>query len=133
MACSNNGKQEEATSNHEHKNIDTASTALRLNNGVKWKTDEATRKNVAHLTKIINDNSNIDVKNRAQLTKQLQTRIDTLVMQCKMQGPDHDALHVWLNQVLHNLKEMKEEEKDTYLESYAELRKDVENFHVFFE
>ena len=70
--------------------------------------------------------------NRAKLTKQLQIRIDTLVQQCKMKGPDHDALHVWLEQVLHDLQEVKAGDHD-YQKSYAALKRDVENFYVFFE
>src|SRR5688572_22618879 len=99
MACSNNVSQVETAKEDEHEHHDAAMAkpiALQLNNGARWKTDEATSKNVAAMVKLINDTSTIGEKNRAQLTKQLQTRLDTLVQQCKMKGPDHDALHVWL-------------------------------------
>ena len=46
--------------------------------------------------KVINDNS-ADAANKmagSQLAAQLQLRIDTLVAQCKMKGPEHEALHV---------------------------------------
>ena len=136
MACSNIDSGAETTKEDEHELHDSAMTkpviALQLNNGAKWKTDEATRKNVGEIVRLINDSSIIGEKNRAQLTKQLQARIDTLVQQCRMKGPDHDALHLWLQQVLNNLKALKEEDNE-YQRSYAALKEEVENFYSFFE
>ena len=136
MACSNNPSQTEATDTGEQEKHNTTTSivhnSLQLNNGAKWKADEATRKNVAAIVNVINDSINVGLNNRAQLTKQLQIRIDTLVQQCKMKGPDHDALHVWLEQVLHDLQEVKAEDHD-YKKSFATLKKDVESFYDFFE
>ena len=135
MACSNNVSQAEATDTEQEKHDATTSVvhnSLQLNKGAKWKADEATRKNVAAVVNVINDSSHMGPNNRTQLTKQLQIKIDTLVQQCKMKGPDHDALHVWLEQVLHDLQEVKAEDHD-YQKSYAALKKDVESFYVFFE
>ena len=136
MACSNNVSQSEATDKGDQENHNpTASVvhnSLQLNKGAKWKADEATRKNVAAFVTVINDSSNMGRTNLAQLTKQLQIRIDTLVQQCKMKGPDHDALHVWLEQVLHDLQNVKGGDHD-YQKSYAALKRDVESFYVFFE
>ena len=49
-----------------------------------------------------------------------------------MTGPDHDALHLWLEQVLHDVKAIKEGDDD-HQNLYAALKKDVENFYVYFE
>ena len=136
MACSNNVSQAEATDTGEQEKHDTTASvvhnSLQLNKGAKWKAYEATRKNVAAFVNVINDSSNMGQNNRVQLTKQLQIRIDTLVQQCKMKGPDHDALHVWLEQVLHDLREVTAGDHD-YQKSYAALKRDVENFYAFFE
>ena len=136
MACSNNASQVEATDSSEQEKHNATTTAahnsLQLNNGAKWKADDDTRRNVAAVVNVINDSSNMGQNNRAQLTKQVQIRIDTLIRQCRMKGRDHDALHVWLEQVLHDLKEVKAEDHD-YQKSYAALKKDVESFYVFFE
>ena len=132
IACSNNKTKDNASHKDQHEESEVTSTSLKLNNGAKWKSDDATRKNVAAISKIINDSSR-DVNNQPQLVKLIQARIDTLVMQCKMKGPEHDALHVWLNQVLHNLKELKESGEGEYEKSYAALKKDVDGFYDFFE
>lgn len=133
LACSNNATRVEANNEREHEQHDTSATALQLNNGARWKTDEATRRNVAEMVKLINDSSNIGKENIAQLSQHLQTRIDSLVQECKMKGPDHDALHIWLEQVLHDLKRVKKEANGDYQTSYAALKQDIERFYVFFE
>lgn len=130
LACTN-VPQEKAESSTDHQHSDSTSI-LQLNNGAKWKTDEATRKNVAAIEQVVNDSSYATGKNRAQFANQLQVRLDTLVQQCKMTGPDHDALHVWLENVIHDLKEIKEDE-DEYNKRYTALKKDVESFNDYFE
>ncbi|MGZ3952200.1 MAG: hypothetical protein ACXVBZ_12445, partial [Flavisolibacter sp.] len=66
----------------------------------------------------------------ASLSARLQTRLDTLVQQCKMTGPAHEALHSWLKPVLHDTKELKEGKYD---QNYAQLKKDVQSFYDFFD
>ncbi|HET9825603.1 MAG TPA: hypothetical protein VFP87_09715 [Chitinophagaceae bacterium] len=135
MACTNNPSHVEATNEDEHEPHDTMTTnaaSLQLNNGARWKTDEATRKNVAAMVRVVNDSTTMGKNSRTQLASNLQQRIDTLVQQCKMKGPDHDALHLWLERVLMDLKQLKEDDKE-YQESYAALKKDVESFYTFFE
>ena len=134
LSCSSNSSRKEVSPDGGHESHNTvqikSSGALRLNNGSKWKTDEATRKNVAELVKIVNDRNNWGEANKAQLTKHLQNRIDTLVQECKMKGPDHDALHVWLEQVLHDLK-AKNDEK--YQGWHSALKRDIEDFYNYFD
>lgn len=130
FACTNIS-QEKTESSTQHQHPDSTSI-LQLNNGAKWKTDEATRKNVAAIAQVVNDSSYATGKNRAQFANQVQVKLDTLVQQCKMTGPDHDALHVWLENIIHDVKEIKEDE-DGYNKRYAALKKDVESFHNYFE
>lgn len=136
ISCSGNVPQLDDASQNKHEQHDTTvtkgATTLNLNNGAKWKTDEATQRNVAAMVSIINDSSNAGKENKTQLVKHLQTTINTLTQQCKMKGPEHDALHVWLTLVLHDLKELKENDDD-YQKSYTALKKDVESFFAFFE
>jgi hypothetical protein len=130
VACTNTS-QEKAESTTEHQHSDSTSI-LQLNNGAKWKTDEATRQNVSAIEHVVNDSSYSNGKNKVQFANQLQVKLDTLVQQCKMTGPDHDALHVWLENIIHDVKEIKEDE-DGYNKRYAALKKDVESFHNYFE
>lgn len=134
-ACSNNESHIGAKGG-KHDKHDSATVAvvpLRLINNTKWRTDDATRKNVAAMVRAVNDSNNIGTSRKQQLEQHLQATIDTLVQQCTMKGPDHDALHLWLEQVMHDLKSVKEETDDGYQKSYAALKRDVENFYAYFE
>jgi hypothetical protein len=111
---------------------DQTEMTVPLNQGSKWKADEATKRNVAAMVQVVNDSSYEDATKRNQLTASLQTKIDSLIKQCSMKGKDHEALHTWLEKVLKDLKELKEEE-DEYNQAYALLKKDVESFYTFFE
>ncbi|GAA4732413.1 hypothetical protein [Flavisolibacter ginsenosidimutans] len=122
-------QQESKTVNNKEKAI----AAIPLNNGTKWKADEATKKNIAAMVQIVNDSTYQNAGKRKELSTSIQDQIDRLVKQCSMKGAEHDALHVWLEKVLKDVKELKEEETDEYDEAYAALKKDVESFYDFFE
>jgi hypothetical protein len=128
MACVNTTSQDQKENKEEHENN---ASVLQLNNGAKWKADSTTLVNVSAITQLVNDSNYRNEKNRVEFSSRLQGRLDTLVKQCKMSGPDHDALHAWLQPVLHDVKEIKEDQE--YDKKYAELRKDVQSFHDYFE
>lgn len=130
-ACTNQVKTEQAKNENE-KEQEHTETAVTLNNGSKWKADEVTKKNVYEMARVVNDSIYADAAKRKQLYATLQTKIDTLVTQCRMQGAEHDALHAWLTNVLKDMKELKEEDGE-YNKVYAELKKDIEDFNALFE
>jgi hypothetical protein len=103
-----------------------------LNNSAKWKADEATKKNVIAMVQVVNDSTYADAGKRKQLYTSLKAKIDTLVKECSMKGAEHDALHVWLENVLEDLKKLKEEDNE-YSQAYAALKKDISNFYQSFE
>ncbi len=107
-------------------------TAVPLDNGMKWKADEGTKKNVAALVQVLNDTAYADGANRIQLYTDIRAKIDTLVEECTMKGGAHTALHNWLQIVLKDVKELKEKDIE-YSEAYDTLKKDVESFYQAFE
>ena len=50
-----------------------------------------------------------------------------------MTGADHDALHVWLENVQKDLNEVKKDKEDSYINTYGALKKDILSFYTFFE
>lgn len=109
-------------------------TTVPLNNGAKWQADEATRKSVSAMMQIVTDTTYADAAKRQQLYTNLQAKIDKLVQECRMKGAEHDALHVWLEKVMKDLKELKEEEgDDEYRAAYAAVKTDVASFYQAFE
>jgi ABC-type enterochelin transport system substrate-binding protein len=130
-ACTNTEKTEQQTSKHEHESENTATT-VPINTNTKWKADEPTKRNVAAMMAVVHDSSYADAGKRMQLYAALKTKVDTLINQCRMKGPDHDALHGWLEKVLDDMKELKKEGAN-YSEAYAALKKDIDSFNTLFE
>lgn len=137
-ACSGNvaSKEPANTEHHQHQGevVGKTSKGLSLNNGAKWKSDEPTRKNVAALIKLVNDSTIYNDKSK--LAMRLQEGIDTLIKQCRMKGPEHDALHVWLEKVMQDLNNLKQAEKKAdqeFKESLVFLKTDLESFHDYFD
>jgi hypothetical protein len=135
VACSDNAahlQPAKEAEQEEHKSA-SFSDKLKLNNNAKWRTDDATKENVVAMTIVINDSNNVGYNRSEQLVKQMQSRIDALLQQCKMKGADHDALHLWLELVMRDLKNVRASDEDGYQKSYAALKRDVESFDVYFE
>ncbi len=136
MSCSNHADEHaehdhsaDSTEHvHEH---DGQSAALQLNNGAKWKADEVTKKNVAALSSLMNDSANQDETNKETFVKNFNNQLNTLVQECKMSGPDHDALHVWLEKVIADVKQVKE--GSDFNADFANLKTDVAEFYNYFE
>jgi hypothetical protein len=108
FACNQNSDQAD-----HHAHVDTASvqqTQLTLNNGAKWKADSITNHNVVIL-KTIADNFKIkpfpSSNDYRILSSDLSNALNQMIQQCKMTGPDHEALHHWLEPVLEKNKELK--------------------------
>lgn len=131
ISCTSQPSTEQQENKTANENKDRVATTP-LNNGTKWKADEATKKNVAAMVQVVADTTYADASKRKLLYTNLQARIDTLVKECSMKGAEHDALHVWLEKVLKDLKEVKEDD-DEYNEAYAALKKDIAVYYQYFE
>lgn len=92
---------------HKHEENETG---LSLNNGEKWQTDESTKGHVVKLDSILAGFRNTgkdDVENYKILADELQAELNVLVADCKMKGPDHEALHQWLMPFMKDVAELK--------------------------
>ena len=104
---------------HEHAATDTTNTGkddhatLTLNNGAKWTSDESTDKNVAAMKTTADDfkqKSDPQVADYKTAGEQLGAGVQKMVTECKMQGADHDALHVWLEPLMKEVNQLKKVE-----------------------
>ena len=111
-------KEKETSAEHEHNEA-----TLMLNNGKKWKMDDSTRLNIAALNNILSGG-----EEKTYVLKSVRAQTDKLVRECRMQGPDHDALHLWLTGFLDHLKEA-----EAGKEGLGELKEDMEKFGKYFE
>ena len=100
-SCSN---REQGSNNTEIKNAKEVTTEkLELNNGNKWKADSITNINVKNLQAIIqkyNAGADKSLVASTSIGTELQAGIDKMISECKMKGPDHEALHKWLEPLI---------------------------------
>ena len=117
---------------HEHDHESVAE--LSLNNGVKWKADSSTNKNVSELYNLISDANPVMLEDYQKTGKTLQVAINKMVSDCRMQGADHDALHHWLEPLMEMNKKMLDVKlADEGKEVFAMIRKQISLYPQFFE
>ena len=136
FAC-NEAKRENASHVHSPDSV-THSTSekqsgLVLNDGKKWRLDEATRKNMDSIKKTVQSVASSQQKDYAMVAADLENDANRLVSQCRMSGKDHDVLHVWLENFLSNLKELKTASKEERPMAFAKIETLVNEFGDYFE
>lgn len=102
MACQPQSNKSEATTDttvtlHEE---NEESGELTLNNGNRWKADSITNVNVSALSKIITEQKPATLEDYHAAAQQLQAGIEKLLMDCRMKGDEHEALHHWLEPIM---------------------------------
>ncbi|HET9431985.1 MAG TPA: hypothetical protein VFO70_12460, partial [Chitinophagaceae bacterium] len=107
-ACKSGDAETESTPvkdsvTREEHSKEEGGTAISLNNGAKWNADSSTNNNVADLQIIaasFKKTGKQDLNAYHSLGNDLQSGLDKLISECRMKGPDHEALHHWLEPVL---------------------------------
>lgn len=80
-----------------------------LNNGAKWVADESTNHNVALLQSIVStfrEKADPKPEDYGVFREEFTKGLNKMVQECKMKGADHDALHVWLEPLMEDNKEL---------------------------
>ena len=121
---------------HANEGHDEHTSPLALNNNAKWQTDESTR---THALKLNADadafttKANADVAAYHAFAGEMQKELEALISDCKMQGPTHEALHLWLEPVLKDVNGLK---KTTTIEdgkhAVEKFTDDVKKFNQYF-
>ena len=138
MACHSTEKKvsklpEQATGTITHHEDENAGT-LFLNNGVKWKADSVTNRNVAALKNILATTKPAALNEYHNAAKELLLGITKMVTECKMHGPDHDALHHWLEPVMQTNKKMQQSKTiNEAAELFKTLNEQLSIYPQFFD
>ena len=89
--------EDPAHAEHEAHQSHGPGLQLTLDDGRKWQVDEPTRESAAKIASLAADAESVaSVEDARALGKALDEELDTLVRRCKMTGPAHDQLHVFL-------------------------------------
>ncbi|HVW13892.1 MAG TPA: hypothetical protein VHB54_08725 [Mucilaginibacter sp.] len=89
----------------------TSAERLVLNNGTKWKVDLSTNNNVKNLQEILKKfraGKDLSLPAYQKTQKELQQGIDKMISECRMSGPDHEALHKWLEPLIAQVAQLKQ-------------------------
>lgn len=139
LACnSQHGKNWNANNSASDKHQDaTESEKLVLNNGAKWKVDDITSGNVKNLQAIVkefesgNDTSLQAYKN---VGDDLQKGLTKMISECKMKGPDHEALHKWLEPLIADVAKLKQASVENIAaQSFAVIKVQADLYNQYFE
>mgnify|MGYP001097888302 CR=1 FL=1 len=109
-ACNSNPSSDTETETHAQSEDHAHDAMLTLNNGQKWKADAPTNENVVDIRTIVQNFSaepHTSLADYQIVADDLQKGLNKMVQECKMQGPDHDALHLWLEPLLKAVNELK--------------------------
>ena len=136
FACNQSANKTESDDHASHEHA-VADTQLTLNNGAKWNADSITSHNVVNL-KTIADNFRIKPFPSATeyqlLSNDLNSGVNKLIQDCKMSGPDHDALHKWLEPVLKESNQLKTiTDTDAARTTFKSLDERIDAYPNYFE
>lgn len=107
---------------------------LALNKGAKWQADSTTRVNVTLLQRTIADAKTAKTANYLQTAAALQEGLNKMVKECTMQGPDHDALHQWLEPLMEKVKTLKQADTAEKASAIlADIEKHLDLFTQYFK
>ena len=140
-SCNTNSSDSKAVAPaaHEegHEHGDSAATELALNNGVKWKADSSTQNNVQQLQVTLesfNSSSERTLEAYHALAVDLQRGLSKMVNECKMKGADHDALHLWLEPLMGQVKDLKKSSAIAGAAQFKEtIQRQVNLYQQYFE
>jgi hypothetical protein len=121
-----------ANDGHSHGNA--AGLKLTLNDGQKWKSDDHTRESMKGIADALDAEKREDVAGINALGKDLNTRLQELVLGCTMTGPEHEQLHVFLNEFMPAVERMvNAQDADLAKEARQDVRHLVDEYKAYFE
>ena len=107
---------------------------LALNNGAKWKADSTTVLNVGIMQNIIAAAKKESLENYLQTAAGLQDGLNKMVVECKMKGADHEALHHWLEPLMEKTKALKNANNiENAGTIFGEIENQINLFPQYFE
>ncbi|MEO8949136.1 MAG: hypothetical protein ABI308_12055 [Mucilaginibacter sp.] len=119
---------------HQH---EISSEKLVLNNGAKWKVDPITNNNVDNLKQILkgfDNGTNRSLKAYKKAGDDLQKGLVKMIDECRMEGPNHVALHKWLEPLMARVATLKQASTNTTAaKSIKSIRVELNRFNQFFE
>jgi hypothetical protein len=106
---------------------------LKLNNGKKWKADEATNKRVKNMQNMVKEFEQSENQDYPEACKKMQAEINLMLKECKMTGPDHDELHRWLEPILIEIPQFNSENVNDKKHACDRVKLQLKMYNDYFE
>ena len=134
FACNQNSNKAESKENASQ--VQEQPIGLTLNNGTKWQVDSSTSRHQVDLRTIadmfkIQPNPSANEYNI--LGNDLGNSLNKMIQDCKMTGPDHDALHQWMEPILNESNQLKTITDTTAARATFKLiDRQLDDYHTYF-
>lgn len=129
LSCQHDIPTDRHEASHRHE-----SKILSLNDGAKWKTDAGTRMHAENLIELSRSfGIPTELSAYHEQAKALQTELDVLLKECRMIGPEHEALHHWLEPVMDDVHALSQQSDVAKSRQVAQkLNQDLQKFNQYF-
>ncbi|MDH5655355.1 MAG: hypothetical protein OEZ34_05575 [Spirochaetia bacterium] len=123
---------------HSHENHESSHPgSLSLDNGTKWKSDTSTSERILAMKAITekykNKGESLTQSEYKEIHMRLSSEVDALIQGCKMTGPAHDELHIYLGILQNSMKDLKAEDASLSQKAFKDINKQLNLFSDFFE
>ncbi|MER2996753.1 hypothetical protein [Pontibacter populi] len=132
FSCSHNHNPEAG-----HNEVHAAVPALSLNGEQRWQADDATNANMQQLQQLMHDHlRQPDADNPesvSDLRQKAKLGFDKVFSDCRMKGPEHDMLHVYLMPMLDDIKVMDTNDLQTAIAARDRLASRLDQYQTYFK
>jgi hypothetical protein len=110
---------------------------LALNGTERWKADEPTNRHIAQLQGMVQE-FNLQAENKSagaynDLGTSMKAEIQELFKDCRMKGPDHDMLHVYLMPLVEDVNLLAGNDEHQSETAFARVSERVKEYNQYFE
>src|SRR6476620_1190987 len=139
LSCNNNSTIEERakepiSEQHRHEVI---TDSVHLNQGKKWKSDAVTNENISSFQQIVEQVKQVKdpgLQEYNDAGAKMQKQLDKLISECRMKGPDHEALHKWLTPLFINVSSLaKSKDKPEASKLIGTIYSHINSYTKYFE
>lgn len=112
-------------------------TALALNGEERWQADQATNENIAQLQELMEEHLRQPEANTIEAVHELgqgmKIGFQEVFDECRMTGPEHDMLHVYLVPMVDDLKALEADNLETATAARDRLAQRLDQYQTYFK
>lgn len=115
---------------HDSHQNNKISIELTLNNGEKWHSDKHTMDSINSMKEIVFYSK---TTGENPLKKSLDAELNKLIQGCTMEGENHDALHVYLEELMPLIEKLEDADKEVSKHAEKKIKNLLAQYSDYFE